>query len=70
MSADLLPPSSPFAFDSAKFALIVLAAIFASSLSELINYFLLYRKADYRTNKSNPTTTQPKSRSSTRSWRS
>ena len=42
----------PFQFDPAKFGLIIVAAILASSLSELISYFLLYRKEDYRFNKS------------------
>jgi hypothetical protein len=35
---------APFVFDPTKLLLIVGAAIFASSLSELISYFLLYRK--------------------------
>jgi hypothetical protein len=39
-------------FDSWKLLLIALAAIGASSLSELISYFLLYRKEDYRISKS------------------
>jgi hypothetical protein len=54
--------TAPFVFDPSKFLLIVLAAIFASSLSELISYFLLYRKEDYRINKSNTLTMQPRSR--------
>ena len=45
--------SPPFAFDITKLLLIVAAAIFASSLSELISYFLLYRKEEYRMNASN-----------------
>jgi hypothetical protein len=40
-----------FAFELDKFLLIVLAAIAASSVSELLSWFLLYRKEDYRLNK-------------------
>ena len=44
--------SAPFVFDCFKVLLIMLAAVAASSLSELISYFLLYRKEDYKMNKS------------------
>jgi len=44
ISEGAIPTQTPFVFDPAKFLLIVGAAIFASSLSELISYFLLYRK--------------------------
>jgi len=44
--------AAPFVFDITKVLLIILAAIFSSSLSELISYFLLYRKEDYILNKS------------------
>ena len=43
--------ATPFVFDYGKLALIVLVAIAASSLSEVISYFLLYRKDDYKYNK-------------------
>ena len=46
-----IPASTPFVFDITQLLLIVAAAIFASSLSELISYFLLYRKDDYKYNK-------------------
>lgn len=62
--------STPFQFDPFNFALIMLAAILASSLSELISYFLLYRKEEYRLNKCSPAPIQPRWRSSTRSLRS
>ena len=52
--------STPFQFDPFNFALIMLAAILASSLSELISYFLLYRKEEYRINKSNIPLIQPR----------
>lgn len=61
------PASVPFVFEPAKFLLIVAAAIFASSLSELISYFLLYRKDDYKLNKGRHAYMQSKSRSSTKS---
>ncbi len=44
--------TAPFQFDIFKFLLIILAAIFASSLSETISYFLLYRKEEYKLSKS------------------
>jgi hypothetical protein len=44
--------TAPFVFDISKLLLIIAAAIFASSLSELISYFLLYRKEEYRMNSS------------------
>ena len=46
-----IPASTPFVFDIIQLMLIVAAAIFASSLSEIISYFLLYRKDDYKYNK-------------------
>jgi hypothetical protein len=60
------PLTQSFSFDPAKFLLIILAAIFASSLSELISYFLLYRKEDYRLNKCTRPPMQPRSRNSIR----
>lgn len=42
---------SQFVFEPVKFLMIVGAAICASTLSELISYFLLYRKEDYKLNK-------------------
>jgi hypothetical protein len=50
---DTATSAAPFVFDMSKLLLIVAAAIFASSLSELISYFLLYRKEEYRMNASN-----------------
>ena len=53
----------PFVFDLVTFSIVVLAAIAASSLSELISYFLLYRKEEYRLNKSKYQTKQVRYRS-------
>jgi len=50
---DTATSTAPFVFDISKLLLIIAAAIFASSLSELISYFLLYRKEEYRMNTSN-----------------
>ncbi len=50
---DTVTSTPPFVFDISKLLLIIAAAIFASSLSELISYFLLYRKEEYRMNTSN-----------------
>lgn len=55
-----------FVFDPWKFLLIVAAAIFASSLSELISYFLLYRKEDYKLNKSKRKSMQVRQKNSTK----
>lgn len=43
---------SPFVFDLTKVLIVMLAAIAATSLSELISYIILYRKEDYKINKS------------------
>ena len=51
INLDQPSPSGPFVFDIPQFLLIVAAAIFASSVSEVISYFLLYRKEDYKSNK-------------------
>jgi len=51
--ADTATSAAPFVFDISKLLLIIAAAIFASSLSEIISYFLLYRKEEYRMNTSN-----------------
>jgi ubiquinone biosynthesis protein COQ9 len=60
------PTEERFVFETSKFLLIVAAAIFASSLSELISYFLLYRKDDYKLNKGNHRSMQGKSKNSIR----
>ena len=57
-------------FDPVELLIVLGAAIFATSLSEAISYFLLYRRDSYRMNKSSFTFTQPRSRNLTRSWRS
>ena len=59
-----------FVFEPLEFAIVIGAAIFATSLSELISYFLLYRRDTYRSNKSSSATSQPTSRSSTKNSRS
>lgn len=59
----------PFVFEPTKFLLIVAAAIFASSLSELISYFLLYRKDDYKINKGMHHKIQSKLKNLTKNYR-
>ena len=63
------PTPAAFTFEISKLALIIFAAIFASSLSELISYFLLYRKDDYKYNNGTSSSTQPKSKNSTKSYK-
>jgi hypothetical protein len=61
-----LSATAPFVFEPTKLLLIVAAAIFASSLSELISYFLLYRKDEYKLNKGMLQEIQSRSKSSTK----
>ena len=58
-----------FTFELDKFLLIVLAAIAASSVSELLSWFLLYRKDDYKLNKCMYDMTKLRLRNLIKNWR-
>lgn len=59
-----------FTFELDKFLLIVLAAIAASSVSELLSWFLLYRKDDYKLNKCMNVMTKLRQKNLIKNWRS
>lgn len=59
-----------FTFELDKFLLIVLAAIAASSVSELLSWFLLYRKDDYKLNKCMNVMTKLRPKNLIKNWRS
>lgn len=58
-----------FVFELDKFLLIVLAAIAASSVSELLSWLLLYRKDDYKLNKCMFDMTKLRQKSLIKNWK-